>query len=151
MLTELCEYLKNWDFRKKAKKYFGTFSIKNGVLSGIDDMAQNGQYFRIVGSIFNDGVYQNPVAEGVLKDEEFEGAVWIMAVPKEVLALATEIEEWQLKYGGVNSTSMSPFQSESFKGYSYTKKGGDNTSSNSAGYPSWQVAFAARLDMWRKV
>ena len=151
MLTELCEYLKNWDFKKKAKKYFGSFTIKDGVLSGINNMAQNGQYFRIVGSVFNDGVYKNSEDEEALTDETFEGAVWIMAVPKEIIALAAEIEEWQSKYGSVNSTSMSPFQSESFKGYSYTKKGGDKTDSNSASYPSWQDAFAARLDMWRKV
>lgn len=147
MLTELCRYLNNWDFNKKAVKYFGTFTIEDGVLSGIDDMAQSGQYFRIVGSIFNDGVYQNPVAEGTLTDETFEGAVWTMAVPQEVLTLAADIEAWDEKYGGTDSAAMSPFQSESFKGYSYTKGGSD---SNSDGNSSWQKVFASRLAKWRK-
>lgn len=152
MLTELCNYLKNWDFNKKAVKHFGIFKIENGVLSGIDQMVQDGQYFRIVGSIFNDGVYKHPVAEGTFIDEEFDGAVWAMAVPKDVIKLAEDIAEWQSKYGGASSAMLSPFQSESFKGYSYTKaSSGSSSSGKGNGTTSWQDVFAARLNVWRKV
>lgn len=152
MLTELCEYLKNWDFHKRAVIHSGSFTIENGVLLGINNIAQDGQYFRIVGSVFNDGVYKNPVKAGELSDETFVGAVWAMAVPKEVVKLAEDIAEWQAKYGGVNSAAMSPFQSESFKGYSYSK--GSTARSNSqdgSGTPTWQSVFAARLNKWRKI
>lgn len=152
MLTELCEYLKNWDFHKRAVIHSGSFTIENGVLLGIDTIAQDGQYFRIVGSVFNDGVYKNPVKKGELSDETFDGAVWAMAVPKEVVKLAEDIAEWQAKYGGVNSAAMSPFQSESFKGYSYSKGGTSRSGSQEgAGAPSWQDVFAARLNKWRKI
>lgn len=146
VLAELCKELNNWDFQKRAKKKFGTFTIENG---SIDlDMVENGQYFRIVGSLFNDGVYKYP-ADG-LKDETFKGAVWAMAIPDEVIALAEEIEEWTRKYGGVDSVNMSPYNSESFGGYSYTKSGG-GASSGTGSYGTWQSTFASRLNKWRKI
>ena len=79
MLTQICQYLRNWFVRDK---YFGNFKIENGVLTYADGTALpllNGQYFRIVGSILNDGVYQTGEA---LADEEFNGAVWSMAIPR---------------------------------------------------------------------
>lgn len=142
MLSELCKELNNWFC---VKKFFGTFTIEDGVL--IVPELQNGQYFRIVGSIFNDGVYEYP-KQG-LKDETFNGAVWAMAVPVEVIALSTEIDEWQNKYAGVDSVAMSPFQSESFGGYSYTKASGSSDNGNSAG--DWKNTFKSQLDKWRKV
>lgn len=44
---------------------------------------QEGQYFRVVGSVFNDGLYQYPTKDMI--DEIFDGAVWALAVPKAVL------------------------------------------------------------------
>ena len=143
MLSELCKELNNWFC---TKKYFGKFTIEDGVL--IVPELQNGQYFRIVGSVFNDGVYEYP-KQG-LKDEEFEGAVWAMAVPKEVIALADEIAEWKNKYLSVDGTAMSPYISESFGGYTYQKALGDG-SGNGASSSSWQSVFADRLKGWRKL
>ena len=142
MLSELCKELNNWFC---AKKYFDTFTIENGVL--IVPELQNDQYFRIVGSIFNDGVYQYP-AEG-LKDETFDGAVWAMAIPAEVIALSEEIDEWKTKYAGVDSVAMSPFQSESFGGYSYSKADGAGGDGNTAG--DWRSVFGSRMNNWRRV
>ena len=51
-------------------------------------------------------------------DERFEGAVWALAVPPAVIALAGEITEWQEKNG---EAVLSPYTSESFGGYSYTR------------------------------
>lgn len=142
MLSEVCKELNNWFC---VKMYFDTFTIEDGTLA-VDDL-QDDQYFRIVGSVFNDGVYQYP-ATG-LKDETFEGAVWAMAIPAEVIALSTEIDEWKEKYAGVDSVAMSPFQSESFGGYSYSKASGVGDSGNTAG--DWRSVFGSRLDNWRKV
>ena len=145
MLTELCQELKNWF---DIERHFDTFVIENGGLSV--PFLQEGQYFRIVGSVFNDGVYQYPATE--LKDETFDGAVWAMAVPPAVAELSEEIDAWQAKYGGADSAAMSPFTSESFGGYSYSKGGGSSASGNgSGGAGTWQSAFAGRLNLWRKI
>lgn len=147
MLTELCKELNNW-FDKS--RMIGKFKIEDGELTGFSDVLQDGQYFRIVGSVFNDGVYQYPAVD--LEDEEFDGAVWVMAVPPSVITLAEEIKEWNNKYGGVDSQAMSPFHSESFGGYSYAKKGGSSSygGSNSK-MGTWQGAFAAKLNMYRRI
>lgn len=145
MLTELCKEINNW-FDKE--RYFGTFVVEDGVLTGNFSL-QEGQYFRIVGSVFNDGVYQYPATE--LVDETFDGAIWAMAVPSEVIALAQEIKEWADKYLGVDSAAMSPFNSESFGGYSYSKSGGSSSSGNVDLSGTWQGAFADRLNHWRKI
>lgn len=142
MLTSLCKELNNWF---DTDRYFGTFTIASDTIEGVE--LQDGQFFRIVGSVFNDGVYQYPASE--LKDETFNGAIWAMALPAEVIALADKIEAWQTKYGGVDSENMSPYTSESFGGYSYNKSGGGSSADGKAG--TWQGAFASELSKYRKV
>lgn len=140
MLTELCRELKNW-FEQKKK--FGEFTIEGGTIEIVS--MQDGQYFRILGSVFNDGVYQYPVSD--LTDETFNGEIWFLAIPKEVVDLSREIDNWKEKYQSVDGASMSPFTSESFGGYSYTKSTNKDGSSDA----SWQSAFASRLNAWRKI
>ena len=145
MLTELCKEINNW-FTYNMPKYFGTFVIDNGKFE-YDFGLQEGQPFRIVGSIFNDGVHL--YNDGLkLHDETFEGAVW--AIPPEVIALSQEIDAWKAKYQSVDSPAMSPFNSESFGGYSYSK-GGGSSSGNIDLSGTWQGVFADRLNQWRKI
>lgn len=150
MLTEICQYLKNWFNRKPDgtdyPKYTGDFVIADGEIN-IDELAE-GQYFRIIGSLFNDGVHQ--YGTGELRDEEFEGEVWSMGVPPEVVALANDINSWTQKYGDVDSVAMSPYQSESFDGYSYTKQQG-YASTGGGMLTSWNAVFSSRLAPWRKL
>ena len=153
MLAELCRELKNY-FDENSdgtrNRSFGTFTIVDGAINLADIGIKNGQYFRIVGSLFNDGVYKYP-ASG-LTDESFDGAVWLMAVPPSGISLAAEIRAWQDKYGGTDSPAMSPYNSESFGGYSYSKSG--RTGSSGSGgdtVGTWQGAFANRLNQWRKI
>ena len=143
MLSELCHDIRNYF---ETDKYFGKFEISNNVITG-DFILQQGQYFRIVGSVFNDGVYcyDNKLK---LDDEIFGGAIWAMAVPDEVVALSKEIDDWNALYGKADSANMSPYNSESFGGYSYSKSGGG---SSSDGTGTWQKAFASRLNKWRKI
>lgn len=96
-----------------------------------------GQFFRVVGSVFCDGVYR--CGDKLPADETFDGAIWAMAIPPTLEELAAEIEEWKAKNADVLA---SPYQSESFGGYSYTK-GSDSA--------SWQGVFAKRLNRWRKL
>ena len=138
MLTELCAELRNY-FEVPNGRHFGKFTIRGGSIEPLDFL-QYGQYFRIVGSVFNDGVYQYNAT--FLTDEVFEGAVWAMAVPPTLIALAAEIEEYNKSDAG----KASPYTSESFGGYSYTK------ATDASGAPiGWQKAFASRLAKWRKL
>lgn len=154
MLTEICQYLCNWFNRKPNgedyTKWAGTFHISSGSIAGVELV--QGQYYRIMGSLFNDGVHKYGDPDDMLTDEEFEGMVWSMGVPPQVVSLANDIAAWQTKYGGVDSQAMSPFNSESFGGYSYSKSGGGSAGgSDSAGAGTWQSVFASRLNMWRKI
>ena len=144
MLNELCQDVKNY-FDKAQPKFFGEIEIKNNTFTDADilEKIKPGQYFRIVGSIFNDGVYCFN-EELVLEDETFAGAIWLMAIPKDFLALAKEIDDWVTEYG---SKLTSPYQSESFGGYSYSKASGKN----GGGAVTWQDAFATRLNLYRRI
>ena len=144
MLNELCQELRNY-FDKAQPKFFGEIVIEDGKITNAEflEAIKSNQYFRIVGSIFNDGVYCfNEELE--LEDETFDGAIWLMAIPKDFLALAQEIENWQTEYG---KALNSPYQSESFGGYSYSKASGKN----GGGAVTWQDAFATRLNLYRRI
>lgn len=152
MLTAICQYLRNWFNRKPDgtdyPKEEGTFSISDGELD--TDILVEGQYFRIMGSLFNDGVHKYKDQSDTLTDETFTGAIWSMGVPVEVVKLAEDITAWQDKYGNADSSAMSPFQSESFDGYSYTKQQG-YASTGGGMLTSWHAVFASRLAPWRKL
>ena len=138
MLEQILGYIHNYFEREIVRS---TFTISSGSINVA--FLQEGQYFRIVGSVFNDGVHQYPASE--LTDEVFEGEVWAMAVPPAVIALKNEIEEWNN-----NNNGNSPFVSESFGGYSYTK--GTSSRGNGTSTPlGWKDVFASRLDQWRKI
>lgn len=147
MLTNICQYLHNY-FDKNQEKYYGEIQITDNqiLVDGEEISLIDGQYFRIIGSLLNDGVHQYPSEE--LLNETFDGAIWSMAVPRAVLALSEDINEWQEKHGSIESTAMSPFTSESFGGYSYSKAGSTGADGGNEG---WQSAFAYRLKPWRKL
>lgn len=145
MLTNFFQEIRNWFVKEQ---YFGDFTITNNtVLRNGEEFLVSGQYFRISGSLFNDGVYKYG---DTLKNENFDGSVWSMAVPPEVIELVGRISAWQETYGGAASQNMSPFQSESFGGYSYNK-GSVSTASSASSVPTWQSVFADDLNRWRKI
>lgn len=141
MLTEICQEIRNWF---KQSSYYGKFTITDGIidLSELNGAIKDGQYIRIIGSTFNDGVWQYPTQ--TLQDEVFEGVVWGLRIPPAFLSLVQQIEEWQGKYGGVDA--LSPYNSESFGGYSYSKSTGANGEAT-----TWKNAFARQLNLWRKI
>lgn len=149
MITEVCQYLRNWFERDIIP---GHFKVENGSLTYADGSALPlvaDQYYRICGSLFNDGVHKFGDQEDVLKDEaEFAGTVWSMAVPPAVLALVDEMADWMSKnQDAVNS----PYQSESFGGYSYSMRSGYSQSNGESSGITWQNQFGARLAPWRKI
>lgn len=141
MLTEICAEIRNYFV---TEIHEGHFTIDGGKIAPLDFLRE-GQYFRIVGSAFNDGVHKYTVGEGsppTLTDEHFSGAVWAMAVPSSVIALTDEIKSFCESDAG----KASAYTSESFGGYSYSK------ATDANGVPiTWQKAFASRLNKWRKV
>lgn len=141
MLTELCAEVRNYFLGADPMRniHQGTYTISGGAIAPLDFLTE-GQYFRIVGSTFNDGVHQYPASD--LTDESFAGAVWAMAVPPAVIGLAVEIE----KYKAETEKNLSGYSSESFGGYSYTRF------TDSHGAPlSWEKAFAGRLNKYRRM
>lgn len=141
-ISELCTELNNW-FEREVKS--GTFEIRDGALDV--DFLLNSQYFRIVGSVFNDGVHKFP--DNQLTDETFSGEIWAMAVPPDVISLVAAINDWEEK----NAVAISsPYSSESFGGYSYSLVGqSDNSGSATSTGATWQAKFRTQLNKWRKV
>ena len=139
MLEQVLMNIRNW-FTVDGGIHSGTFTIEGGGIT-LPFLLTN-QYFRIVGSVFNDGIHQYPAVD--LTDETFTGSVWALAVPKAVIDLADEIQKWQEKNADALS---SPYQSESFGGYSYSK----STDAETGGAVTWQSAFKQQLSAWRKI
>lgn len=154
MLTEICAYLQNY-FDRNQSKFYGKFEISNGAITSFNDGdmgIQEGQYFRISDSVFNDGVWKNDPEElANLKDEIFDGSVWLMAVPPDVIAIAEDIQNWMDKYGTSDSPNMSPFSSESFSGvYNYTKAQG-YARTDGGMLTSWQSVYGSSLQRYKKM
>jgi hypothetical protein len=130
-------HLKNWFVVPKGV-HNGTFEITD---HNIDlPFLQDGQYYRICGSVFNDGLHK--YGSDMLTDETFSGSVWALAIPKAVIDLAVKIEDWQEKHGEVR-----PYSSESFGGYSYSMA----TDASTGGQVTWETAFRKQLNPYRQI
>ena len=138
MLEQVLMNIRNW-FTVDGGIHSGTFTIEDGGIT-LPFLA-DGQYFRICGSVFNDGLHQYPATD--LVDEEFSGAIWALAIPPAVVDLADEIQKWQEKNG---EAASGIYESESFGGYQYSKQ----TESDGGQVTVWSV-FRKRLNQWRKL
>ena len=150
MLEAVLEYLKNWFERdpvtRMRRVYSGRLTASGGALSGVPEgFAVPGQRVRVRGSRLNDGLHDWPCSD--LADEAFDGEVWALSVPKAVTDLADEVAAWCAEHGDAQN---SPYASESFGGYSYTKATASGSQAG-AGGSTWQSVFAARLAPWRKL
>lgn len=147
MLTQICQNLKNWfDLRSDHTPYghySGTITISDNVISvNGEELEIPTNHFRLIDSFKNNGVH---AVTDKLADETFTGSVWLMVIPAEVIALAADMAQWVIDYGGA---SKAPFTSESHKGYSYTK--GGSGSGSGASSSVWS-AFESDLNAWRKI
>ena len=151
LLEEVCQNLRNWFVSyDKGDVFSGSFEVKDGVITGQGQTKtptiNAGDYFRIIGSRQNDGVYI--AGTDTPKDEYFNGQVWILRPPAAFLALLNDIAQWQERNGAADSANMSPFTSESFGGYSYSKGAAGQTGGTAI---TWQRQFSSRLNAWRKI
>ena len=132
MLEQVLLSLRNWFV---ADKRTGRVRIEDGRLVPPAALGlKEGQYVRITGSTFNDGLHAWPY--NGLTDEEFVGTVWALAIPRAVVDLANEIAR------GTTSTPRSwtaRTHPRASAGYSYTRVGGD-------GSPiTWATAVQGRV------
>ena len=134
MLEEVLRSLNNWFECDYAT---GVFEIAGGSIGLPDGFLLDGQYFRIEGSVFNDGLHQWPAVD--LRDETFTGRVAALAIDPELIELSNRIDEWKAKY---NEAVESPFESQSFETLSYTLKSGAD---------SWRSVFHSELKHWKKL
>lgn len=161
-LTDICKEINNWYDRRQ--RHFGTFTIKFGNLLNFEDKLKPGQFYRVIGSTFHDGVhlytrnadgtfYPEPGAETESPrpsafNETFDGAIWPMFVPPNIIRLAKDVAAWRELYENAESPALSPFAMESHGGYAYQMRGGMTDAGN--GVITWQSVFAARLNAERK-
>lgn len=134
----LCAELRNFFV---VAVHEGPFTISGGAF--LLPVLQYGQYFRIVGSVFNDGVYQYPAAD--LTDETFDGEIWAMAVPRGFLELVSAVEAYNAKVEELGAVAKG-FASESFGGYSYTLATGAP-----AALVEMQTNITRMKNRWRKI
>ena len=134
MLEEVLRSLNNWF---EAKRENGVFEIAGGSIGLPEGWLLDGQYFRIEGSVFNDGLHQWPAVD--LRDETFTGRVTALAIDPELIELSNRIDTWRAKY---SEAAESPFASQAFESLSYTLKSGAD---------SWRSAFHSELKHWKKL
>ena len=96
-------------FEDENGYHYGTWEIKDGLITL--PFLLNNQYFRIIGSVFNDGVYKYD-ANLELVDETFNGTIVALKPPKAFMDLVDEIQAFNDKYG-----TITPYTSESFLNY----------------------------------
>ena len=137
MLDEILCHLRNY-FVTTAER--GTYEIKDGMITPPPNLGE-GQYFRIVGSLLNDGVYKSA---GELSDEIFTGEIWLLAIPRSLILLAEEIKA----YNDSDMSKPSPYVSENYFGQYDYKRAEDER-----GVPisDWRAVFSKKLNRWRKI
>lgn len=146
-LEQVLAHIHNWFVYDQIKT--GHCAISDGSLPASVSIPE-GAWYRIQGSLLNDGLHQHPAAD--LIDETFDGTITVCAIPNALLSVVEEIEDWQLHYSEARRKALSsPYSSESFDGYSYTTKDFSGANSASGGLSGWQAAFATDLNPWRKM
>lgn len=153
MLTEVCDYVHN--YFESGVAYNDTYEIADGSIN-LDSILKDGQRFKLCGSAMNDGIYTYFHGGEVYDDdgtklvamasETFTGSIVPMNVPVLFTNMVKDIKEWQERNQAIIE---SPYQSESFGGYSYTKA--NASGSGGSGLLSWKSVFGSKLNAYRKI
>lgn len=149
MLEAVCNHVHNFF---ELDELEGNYEIAGGTI--LLPFLLGGQRFKISGSALNDGVYtyhngliydDDDANIVTLQDETFKGTITAMGVPRDFIRMVGDITTW---YEKNSSVVESPYTSESFGGYSYTKASGGGGAN---GGLSWCDVFRSRLNAYRKV
>lgn len=142
MLEEILKIINNYFYATGEK---GSYNIQDNKLTVKRKYIQ-GQYIKIEGSIMNNGVHKvlevsdNQITLEEAINEEFEGVIYGLAIPKDIIRLEPKIKEFESK------VKNSVYVSESVGGYSYTKAADKN-----GNVQSWVGAFANDLRPYRRI
>lgn len=126
-MERILKYINNYYAKTKE---LGIITIKDNKIELKGTYIPN-QYILVRGSILNDGLYKiNTLEDKMIAvtgaiNEVFEGVIYALAIPKEIIEMQTELKELESKY------EPSVYQSESFGNYSYslaTNKQGETMS-----------------------
>lgn len=115
-MEDILKYINNYYAITQEK---GLHKITNGKIT-VRGKYLEGQYILVKGSILSDGVYRVETVEEEeitihgAENEEFNGCVYGLAIPKVILELNKELEEIKKDY------KPSLYKTESFANYSYT-------------------------------
>ena len=132
---------------REVRNYFpcerihGEWTLAGGVLSGSDAL-RPGDWIAVLGSEYNNGVYQLDAAASLPRgvDEEWTGDIVRLAPPSDFLALCEEIAAWAQHHSPDSALR------ESFGAYSVTRAASPD------GRPlGWQSVFAADLAPYRRM
>lgn len=138
-LYEVLLYLRNFFPGERWKLNEEPIQAGGVELPGLEE----GDYYLVEGSRRNDGLHI--YGAGDLVGDELTGYITECRIPAALVAIHEEINYWQQQ----NADAVtSPYQSESFGGYSYTKANGNGGSEAAT---NWQTAFSSRLRIWRKI
>ena len=145
-LNRMCTGLRNFFVKVDEDIHSGTYTVSEHTLTP-SGFLREGQYFRVVGSVFNDGVYKfgDETDMARLQDETFEGSIWAMRVPPSFLSLANEYDRLNAKIEELALVSEG-FSSESFDGYSYTI-----AASAPAELTAWKNRLDSELNQYRRI
>lgn len=115
-MEDILSYINNYFAVTKEE---GTFKIEDNSIKIKGNYLQ-GQFIKLEGSVLNDGIHkvENLGGETITltgaNNEEFEGVIYSLAIPKDLINIAIKFEE--LKEKSPNGI----YDSESFGEYSYT-------------------------------
>lgn len=152
ILEEVLYHIHNWFVYDTAS--VDGCEISGGALpASATSGLLTGQWYRIRGSVLNDGLHQHPDTK--LSAETFDGEIDTLVIPKPLLRIVEEIGDWVTLNANAREKALaSPYASESFGGYSYSIRSdlvANSASSGSVGLSGWQAEFASRLNPWRKM
>lgn len=142
-ITRMCTILHNF-FTDKNHIFYNIYTIPDNILN--NNFINKGQYFRITGSCFNNGVYCN-ISEDLkrLKNETFKGSIWVMDVPPDFISLCEEVERFNAKIAEL-SGNFRGYSAESWGGYSY------NLPTSAPSYMhDWQYKIKQAMNAYRKI
>lgn len=153
-LELVLNHIHNW-FERDRIPVTGCAVTDGALPAPVSSKIPLGAWYRVEGSYLNDGLHlrldEFPEGESEgLTDETFDGTVTVLAVPHALLLVAERVSDWVAATSEAQSKALSsPYQSESFGGYSYSMR--DLGGSAGGGTGGWQAAFAQDLNPWRKV
>ena len=115
-MERILKYINNYYAKTEE---LGTITIKDNKIE-LKGTYIPSQYILVRGSILNDGIYKiNTVSDNTIEvtgsvNEIFEGVVYALAIPKDIIEMQKELDDLESKY------EPSVYQSEHFGNYSYS-------------------------------